>query len=124
MTCSKQKSSQLVGQKAEHIAAQYLINQGVILIKKNYRARFGEIDLIMKEKNTLLFIEVRYRSNLNFGSPSETVGLHKQRKIIKTAQHYLSSHCNNDAPPCRFDVLALSQYNTINICWLKNAFMC
>lgn len=121
---SKQKTSYLIGQNAETLAAQHLINQGLILIKKNYRVKFGEIDLIMKEKGILLFIEVRYRSNLKFGSPAETIHFRKQKKIIKTAQHYLSVKHANSLPPCRFDVLTLSQYNTVNICWLKNAFIC
>lgn len=112
------------GLKAESFALKYLLSKGVKFKSKNYHSKFGEIDLIMQEHNILLFIEVRFRSQPSYGSASDTVNLAKQKKIIKTAQLYLlTQYKNQDIPQCRFDVIALSQYNTTKIIWIKDAFI-
>jgi len=108
------------GLASEKIAKTFLVNQGLVLITNNYHCRYGEIDLIMKDTNTLVFIEVRLRSNPNFGNAAASITLQKQRKMIHTAQHYLQTNKIN--MPCRFDALLLSKTDRTNIQWIRNAF--
>lgn len=85
----------------------------------------GEIDLVMEENGTLIFVEVRYRKACGHGLAIETVNPGKQRKIIKTAQFFLENHRKYNQLPCRFDVVGIDQDNTatLTIDWVKNAFM-
>ncbi len=101
----------LTGEKSELRAEQFLRQQGLTLVTRNYRCKLGEIDLIMRDGEHLVFVEVRFRKHRHYGSASETVGYHKQRKLIRTAQYYLLMHPNLDVP-CRFDVVALHGINT------------
>ena len=78
-----------LGQQAELWACQYLEQQGLALITKNYHCRRGEIDLIMRDEKALVFIEVRYRKSARFGSALESVNYKKQQKLIITAEHYI-----------------------------------
>ncbi len=113
-----------VGQIAEDIACAYLLKQGLALMSRNYRCRMGEIDLVFLDplKNNVVFIEVRYRKNIRFGTAAETVTYHKQHKLIKTASHYLQQQKLLMA--CRFDVIAMgpSLHEKSDIVWIKNAF--
>ena len=95
------------GQKAEDRARRFLAQSGLRLVERNYRSPQGEIDLIMNEGATLVFIEVRYRSNENFGLAGETVDLHKQRKLRACAEHYLMHNVQWNDRPCRFDVVTI-----------------
>jgi len=88
------------------------------LLERNYRCRRGEIDLVMREADTLVFVEVRFRSSGSFGTPAETVDIHKQRRLAATAAHFLQHHPTN--LPCRFDVIAVSATNHID--WIRSAF--
>jgi putative endonuclease len=88
------------------------------LITSNYRCRLGEIDLILQDKETLVFVEVRMRNNPRFGGAVASIDARKQTKLIHTAQHYLATL--KHIPPCRFDAVLLS--SPANIEWLKNAF--
>ncbi|MDD2929937.1 MAG: YraN family protein [Sideroxydans sp.] len=109
------------GAQAEQTAAHYLQRQGLRLLQSNYRCRFGEIDLILKDGETLVFVEVRLRSRADFGGASASIDAHKQNRLILAAQHYLSSV--SPVPPCRFDaVLLVSADGTHGIEWLRNAF--
>ncbi len=108
------------GQLAERWAAQYLQRQGLQLISQNYRGRYGEIDLIMQDGATLVFIEVRLRSNENFGGAAASIDTRKQQRIIRTAQQYLATL--NRIPPCRFDALLLNDTPERGVQWLRNAF--
>jgi|TARA_B110000090_G_scaffold96908_1_gene109179 putative endonuclease len=116
-----------VGQINENISSQYLTRQGLRYITQNFHSRLGEIDLIMQEQDTLVFIEVKYRTNTNFGGAISAISSKKIEKIHKTAKYYLQQHgLNAYNTPCRFDVVAL-QGNKDNhsmplITWLKNAF--
>jgi putative endonuclease len=92
--------------------------QGLRLIRRNHRCRFGEIDLVMRDETCLVFVEVRFRRSSRFGAPAETVDLRKQRRLAAAAQHYLQAHPS--VLPCRFDVVAISGSERIE--WLKNAF--
>lgn len=109
------------GAQAEQTAAQYLQRQGLRLLHRNYRCRFGEIDLILLDRDTLVFAEVRLRSRSDFGGAAASIDARKQNKLILTAQHYLSSV--SPIPMCRFDaVLLASAEGSEGVEWLKNAF--
>jgi putative endonuclease len=108
------------GAQAEQLAAQYLTQQGLKLIVQNYRCRFGEIDLIMQDGTTLVFIEVRLRSNDGFGGAAASIDARKQQRIIRTAQQYLASFIR--IPPCRFDAILMQDMQGRSMQWLKNAF--
>lgn len=106
------------GASAEHAAARFLQQHGLILLEANYRCRFGEIDLILRDKETLVFAEVRQRSRSDFGGAAASIDQHKQQRLILTAQHYLASLPR--VPPCRFDAVLLDAAE--NIEWVMNAF--
>jgi putative endonuclease len=112
------------GAAAELRAEHYLQQQGLTTRAKNYRTKQGEIDLIMSEGATLIFVEVRLRSNKQFTSAAETVDYRKQQKLIKTAQQFLQEQGLLDKASCRFDVIALNKLTDDNahIDWIKNAF--
>lgn len=110
-------SAQSIGAEAERRAADYLIRQGLRLVASNYRCRGGEIDLIMRDGNVLVFVEVRARAASRFGGAAESINAGKQARIILAARHYLASQ-GVDAP-CRFDALLL---DAGNMAWVKSAF--
>lgn len=105
------------GIKAERRAEDYLLAQGLTLCERNFRCRAGEIDLVMRDGVTLVFVEVRQRSSLKFGGAIASIDSRKQQKIIVAAQLYLSGL--SSYPPCRFDAL-LIEGDTIK--WLRDAF--
>lgn len=112
------------GKQAEELACQYLQDQHLTLISQNYYCRRGEIDLIMQDHQTLVFIEVRYRKNSRFGSALESIDHRKQAKIITTAEHYLLES-KADYIDYRFDVIAImptQNSEQAEITWIKNAF--
>lgn len=115
MLSSKQKQ----GNAAEKAAVQYLVKQGLTLVEKNFLCKCGEIDLIMREHETLVFIEVRYRELSQFGNAAATVTPSKQRKIRNTASLYLQQHQLTHKVDCRFDVVAIDGGN---LNWIKSAF--
>ena len=80
------------GQYAEQLACDHLEKEGLRLVQKNYHCPMGEIDLIMKDKEMLVFVEVRYRKNTQYGSGAESVNGPKQKKLLSTAMHYLQRH--------------------------------
>ncbi len=112
------------GDTAEAYAEQYLRARGLICIEKNFRARTGEIDLIMNQGDTLVFVEVRLRSHRGFSSAAESVNLRKQHKLINTAQLYLQQHKLLEFRACRFDVVAINQLPAVDtdIDWIVGAF--
>lgn len=107
------------GDAAEDQAVSYLSAKGLRAISRNYRCKFGEIDLIAEEGDTLVFVEVRYRKNDYFGSALESVTVKKQRKIITTARYYLAEKKLGESRPIRFDVVGITENETQ---WIKNAF--
>jgi len=108
------------GQAAEDFACRYLKARGLALLERNYRCRGGELDLIMREGESLVFVEVRLRNNRLFASPAESVDRGKQRRLVIAAQHFLQRHRLNDAP-CRFDLLALRRSGPgYEAEWLRN----
>lgn len=108
------------GAVAEKYAEEFLQRQGMILLERNYRCRFGEIDLIMRDGTALVFIEVRMRASQIFGGAAASITFSKQKKLLRTARHYLASL--KIEPPCRFDAVLLSGANGQEIEWIKNAF--
>lgn len=107
---------QLVGQTGEDDALKYLQRQGLSLQERNFLCKGGEIDLVMKEHDTLVFIEVRKRAQSNYGGAAASVTAGKQRRLIIAAQVYLSRY--KMPPACRFDVIAIDGGE---LSWLKNA---
>ncbi|HXU92247.1 MAG TPA: YraN family protein [Gallionella sp.] len=108
------------GALAEQWAAQYLQRQGLKPVAYNYHGRFGEIDLIMRDGATLVFVEVRLRRNGDFGGAAASIDAHKQQRLIRTAQQYLAGL--PQLPPCRFDALLMDDAQGRNVQWLRNAF--
>ena len=109
----------LKGKKAEDVACSFLQRNGLSLIERNYHCRFGEIDLIMQDSDSLVFVEVRYRSSSTFGDGLESVDANKRRKLVFAANHYLQN--TSFEQPSRFDVVALSPEQAPQ--WICNAFM-
>lgn len=107
------------GAAAEQLAAAYLLHHGLQLLATNYRCRFGEIDLIMRDGKQTVFVEVRLRSRSTFGGAAASITYAKQRKLIRTAEHYLIEHGSTS---CRFDAVLLDDLAADRITWLKNAF--
>ncbi len=107
---------QQIGRDAEDASLAFLQQQGLKFVTRNFNCRAGEIDLIMMDGDTLVFIEVRKRKNRHFGGAAFSVTPAKQRKIVKTAQFYLQRY--RTTPPCRFDVMA---WDGAQSQWLKNA---
>jgi putative endonuclease len=116
-----QQQSGVKGYAGEEFAARYLLRHGLTLLERNYRCRFGEIDLIMRDARTLVFVEVRLRRNADFGGAAASITTGKQAKLIKAAQHYLA-HSGKDQL-CRFDAVLLSGVDAnAAIEWIKDAF--
>jgi putative endonuclease len=112
------------GPDAENRARAYLEKQGLHLLKHNYRSRLGEIDLIMQDRDSLVFVEVRYRHRQDFGSGAESVDRRKQSKLIACAQYYIQTHPKTADQPCRFDVVSIgSQGDDGPVQWIQNAFL-
>ncbi len=111
------------GQAAETQACRFLMDQGLELMARNYRCRHGEIDLIMREGSTVVFVEVRYRGNRRFADGAETIDRRKRSKLAATALHYLQCHPEAAARPSRFDVVAIAPHKGENkMQWIPNAF--
>lgn len=108
------------GHTAEDIARRHLESKGLTLVERNFRSRFGEIDLIMRDGDVLVFVEVRLRRHRDFGGAASSVTGHKQAKLIKTANLYLSRL--KSLPACRFDVVALGSLEPLNLEWIQHAF--
>ena len=108
-----------MGQQAEHLAADFLQGNGLRLIERNYACRLGEIDLIVLDGSTLVFVEVRLRRNTDFGGAAASITRTKRQRILRAARHYLSGKPER---PCRFDVVLLDALDTKRIEWIKDAF--
>jgi len=94
------------GKEGEAIAVRFLRRNGYRIVQKNYRTPIGEIDIIARDGDTLVFIEVKTRESLRYGPPFESVNSRKRLKITKVATLYLKRFRN--IPPCRFDVVSIN----------------
>ncbi|MDH5594390.1 MAG: YraN family protein [Gammaproteobacteria bacterium] len=111
------------GKKAEDIALEYLEGKGLKLVERNFSSAYGEIDLVMNEKKSTVFVEVRYRKNNAFGSAADTVDQRKQSKLAATAALWLQKNKKAAKHPCRFDVISITgQLGQGDIQWITNAF--
>lgn len=107
------------GQFYEDKACEYLSKAGLRLLCRNYTTRQGEVDLIMQQADTLVFVEVKYRQANHFGRAIEAVTYRKQQRILAAAKHYLMTQ--NSQAYCRFDVIAY-EADSESPLWVKNAF--
>lgn len=120
-TITSHKSTVQIGDSAEQLALKFLQSQNLQLIERNFRCKHGEIDLIMLDKSSLVFVEVRYRKHLQFGDGAESVDYRKQQKILKTVEFFLQRYVKYNQYPCRLDVVSIGPGdNDIN--WIPNAF--
>jgi putative endonuclease len=111
-----------VGKAGEEAAVQYLLQRGYQILQRNYRCRFGEIDLIARDGRTLAFIEVKTRRSQRFGPAASAVTIEKQRHLIKTSQMYMAQ-MNKAYELCRFDVVAIEMdAHGLHIELIKDAF--
>ena len=124
MVFTGRQTTKAIGDAGEALALTHLQRAGLVLVERNYRvargprARGGEVDLILRERDgTLVFVEVRTRSDGGHGGAAASVGSVKQRRIVLAARHYLMRLAA--PPPCRFDVVAIDGER---VDWLRGAF--
>jgi putative endonuclease len=118
MDALSQMLKQLLGKIAENRAERLLCSAGLVILARNWRCRQGEIDLIARDGETLVFVEVRSRASNRHGSAADSITLHKQRRVIAAARHYLQTLPRH--PACRFDVVLLEGDSPPH--WLRAAF--
>lgn len=107
-----------LGRQAERTALDYLHRQGLRCLARNYQTRRGEIDLVMEDNASVVFVEVRSRATNRFGGALESVTAAKRQRLITAARCYLLSHPTR--APCRFDVVAIDGQGRIE--WIRDAF--
>lgn len=106
------------GAAAEDAALDYLVNHGLKFIERNFRCKMGEIDLIMRDGNTIVFVEVRLRQHSNYHSGAQSVTRSKIRRLLRTAELYLMLHPTIDETEYRFDVISMGP----SVDWIQHAF--
>ncbi len=107
-----------LGAAMERLAENFLLAQGLTVLARNHRCRFGEVDLIVSAATVLIFAEVRFRRSQRFGGAAASVDRRKQQRLILAAQDYLQLHPTE--LPCRFDVIAINAQQQIQ--WIQHAF--
>ncbi len=108
------------GAAAEDAAAAFLARRGLTLVERNWRCRSGEIDLVMRDGATLVFVEVRLRSNSRFGGAAASITDRKRARVVAAAHQYLARL--GTVPPCRFDAVLMAGCRVGDIDWLRGAF--
>lgn len=111
--------TQRLGDAGEDLALAYLERAGLLLVARQVAGRFGEIDLIMRDRDELVFVEVRRRSRSDYGSAADSIGAGKQGKLRRSAELWLQKQYGDRWPACRFDVCAI---DAERIDWIRNAF--
>ncbi len=112
-----------LGQQAETLARTFLIEQGLKVVERNYRCRQGEIDLIMHQGDTLVFVEVRYRTSDDYGGALASVDRRKQQRIIRCAEVFLMKNPREQHRAMRLDVICVNLQASPPACdWIQNAF--
>ncbi|HET6545848.1 MAG TPA: YraN family protein [Rhodanobacteraceae bacterium] len=109
------------GARYENFALAHLERAGLDLIARNAGCRHGELDLVMRDGDTVVFVEVRYRASSGFGDGLDSVGAAKRAKLVRAAAVYLARNPHLASRPCRFDVIALTGDAT-TVDWCRNAF--
>ena len=107
------------GRWAEDLAAERLTANGLEPVQRNYWSKWEEIDLVMRDQQTLVFVEVSFRKSGDYGDRAQSVDARKQHKLISNAVHYFQSHANLQHTPCRFDIVSVSSKE---VSWIKDAF--
>ncbi len=111
------------GAHVEALAREFLLRQGLTPVAANANYRGGELDLVMRDGNTLVFVEVRYRRGSGFGGGAASVDANKRRKLVHAAGLFLAAHREHAKAPCRFDVIdASGDPETPAFDWLRDAF--
>jgi len=112
------RARSVAGAQAEALAAEFLAAHGLAIVERNFRRRCGEIDLIARDGDTLVFVEVRYRKSQAFGGAAASITARKRSRIAAAAGLYLArlSH----TPPCRFDAVLLDALDSARVEWLKD----
>ncbi|WP_444677297.1 YraN family protein [Halomonas sp. E19] len=109
------------GSQIERLAADWLVARGLVLLAANQQCKGGELDLVMRDGETLVFVEVRHRADSRHGHPLETITATKQRRLIHAARFYLAR--NRLSCPCRFDALAVTGTPpALDFDWVQSAF--
>lgn len=96
-----------VGTRGEDRAVSYLQEKGYVIVERNVYSRFGELDIVAKDGKTLVFVEVKFRSSLRGGNPTEAITYHKMRAMLQTARWYLYSRGYGEYTSCRFDLIGI-----------------
>jgi putative endonuclease len=121
---AERADNQTAGKQGEDLAADTLLGLGYAILARRYRTRYGEIDIIARYQDTLVFVEVKARRSNHFGTAAESVTAWKQRRIIAMARDYLGGMGGPEVP-CRFDVVAIdglgSNEETVRV--IKDAFV-
>ncbi|MGH8174509.1 MAG: YraN family protein [Rhodanobacteraceae bacterium] len=111
------------GARFEDVALVHLERAGLTLLERNFHCRYGEIDLVMRDSGTIVFVEVRYRRGGSFGDGIDSVNAGKRAKLVRAAEVFLMDHPRLADATCRFDVIAISgAAATPSIDWRRNAF--
>jgi putative endonuclease len=111
---------QRAGAAAEQAAERHLVAAGCRVLARNARYREGELDLVVREREHVVFVEVRLRAGERFGGALASVDVLKQKRIARAAQRWLKEHHGERWPPCRFDVVTIDGDGRIE--WLRDAF--
>lgn len=116
-------NARAAGDVFEDRALEHLQRAGLKLLARNFATRFGELDLVMRDADALVFVEVRYRRRREFGGGAASVGTAKRERIVRAAQGFLQAHPKLASLPCRFDVVAFDgQPDAVRFEWLRAAF--
>ena len=117
-------TTRALGSHGEQVACEYLEHKGLKTVSRNFRCRLGEIDLVMCDRDCLVFVEVRFRGKRRKASALVTVDYHKQRKLIRTAALFLAANPRFSTSLVRFDVVAIDAdaHNEHTVCWIRDAF--
>jgi putative endonuclease len=115
------ETTKVAGERAEARAERHLRAQGMTILARNYRCRGGEIDLVCRDRLTLVFVEVRSRRSAAFGGAAASITAHKRARIVFAAQHYLLAH-SSERVDCRFDCVLIEGAALDRIEWLRDAF--
>ena len=113
-----------IGKAAEQHALNHLKKAGLSIITQHWSCRFGEIDLIMLEQETVVFVEVRYRKNTHFGGALDSINQAKRDKLVRTAEVFLNEYPQWLEHSCRFDVITAQPCTAqvFNLDWIQDAF--
>ena len=102
-----QVNKRKIGTQFEELAAAYLLERGYTILARSFRHRRGEIDIVAKDGDTVVFVEVKYRSHKGSGDPLEAVHFYKQKQITDAARFYLYRYGYSTSTPCRFDCIGI-----------------